>query len=131
AFESKPFCFHWYSACSPSRPGIISPLSPRGILKVRSTPVTPSPGAPVPAPMRQNDAYFDLLIETLEGLEPVARAQFLQRFFQSLSHIDIPENQVLGVWEEVLTRRTQLSERSDSLVSFQTALVDVLSSTGK
>src|SRR5262249_27867431 len=102
-----------------------------GNLEIRSTPVTPSPGAPVPAPMRQNDAYFDLLIETLEGLEPVARAQFLQRFFQSLSHIDIPENQVLGVWEEVLTRRTQLSERSDSLVSFQTALVDVLSSTGK
>jgi len=81
--------------------------------------------------MRQNDAYFDLLIETLEGLEPVVRAQFLQRFFQSLSRIDIPENQVIGVWEEVLTRRMQLSERSDSLVSFLTALVDVLSSSGK
>jgi diguanylate cyclase (GGDEF)-like protein len=93
--------------------------------------VTPSSGAPVPAPMRPNDAYFDLLIETLDGLEPAARAQFLQRFFQSLSHIDIPENQVVAVWEEVLARRTQLSERSDSLVSFQTALVDVLSSTGR
>jgi diguanylate cyclase (GGDEF)-like protein len=93
--------------------------------------VTPSSGAPVPAPMRPNDAYFDLLIETLEGLEPVARAQFLQRFFQSLSHIDIPENQVVAVWEEVLARRAQLSERSDSLVSFQTALVDVLSATGR
>jgi diguanylate cyclase (GGDEF)-like protein len=81
--------------------------------------------------MRPNDAYFDLLIETLEGLEPTARAQFLQRFFQSLSHIDIPENQVVSVWEEVLTRRGQLSERSESLVSFQTALVDVLSASGK
>lgn len=81
--------------------------------------------------MRPNDAYFDLLIETLEGLEPVARAQFLHRFFRSLSHIDIPENQVAALWEEVLTRRTQLSERSDSLVSFQTALVDVLSGTGR
>ncbi|HET8966115.1 MAG TPA: GGDEF domain-containing protein [Candidatus Acidoferrum sp.] len=93
--------------------------------------MTPSSGAPVPAPMRPNDAYFDLLIETLEGLEPVARAQFLQRFFQSLSHLDIPENQVVAVWEEVLARRVQLSERSDSLVSFQTALVDVLSATGR
>lgn len=111
--------------------GIISPLSPRGNLEVRSTPVTPSSGAPLPAPMRPNDAYFDLLIETLEGLEPVARAQFLQRFFRSLSHIDIPESQVVAVWEEVLARRTQLSERSDSLVSFQTALVDVLSATGR
>lgn len=93
--------------------------------------MTPSSGAPVPAPMRPNDAYFDLLIETLEGLEPVARAQFLRRFFQSLSHIDIPENQVVAVWEEVLARRAQLSERSDSLVSFQTALVDILSATGR
>jgi diguanylate cyclase (GGDEF)-like protein len=93
--------------------------------------VTPSSGAPVPAPMRPNDAYFDLLIETLEGLEPTARAQFLQRFFQSLSHIDFPENQVIGVWEEVLARRAQLSERSESLVSFQTALVDVLSASGR
>jgi diguanylate cyclase (GGDEF)-like protein len=81
--------------------------------------------------MRPNDAYFDLLIETLEGLEPTARAQFLQRFFQSLSHIDVPENQVVSIWEEVLARRAQLSERSDSLVSFQTALVDVLSASGR
>src|SRR5262249_58123375 len=81
--------------------------------------------------MRPNDAYFDLLIETLEGLESTARAQFLQRFFRSLSRIEIPENQILALWEEVLARRTQLSERSESLVSFQTALVDVLSSTGK
>ena len=93
--------------------------------------MTPSSGAPVPAPMRPNDAYFDLLIETLEGLEPAARAQFLQRFFHSLSRIDIPENQAVAVWEEVLARRTQLSERSESLVSFQTALVDVLSAAGK
>lgn len=81
--------------------------------------------------MRPNDAYFDLLIETLEGLEPIARAQFLQRFFRSLSHIDIPENQVVALWDEVLVRRTQLGERSESLVSFQTALVDVLSATGR
>jgi diguanylate cyclase (GGDEF)-like protein len=81
--------------------------------------------------MRPNDAYFNLLIDTLDGLEPGARAQFLQRFFRSLSHIDIPENQCVALWEEVLQRRTQLSERSESLVSFQTALVDVLSSTGR
>jgi diguanylate cyclase (GGDEF)-like protein len=93
--------------------------------------VTPSSGAPVPAPMRPNDAYFDLLIETLEGLEPNVRAQFLLRFFQSLSHIDVPENQVVSLWEEVLARRGQLSERSESLVSFQTALVDVLSASGR
>ena len=93
--------------------------------------MTPSSGAPAPVPMRPNDAYFNLLIDTLDGLEPGARAQFLQRFFRSLSHIDIPENQCVAIWEEVLARRAQLSERSESLVSFQTALVDVLSSTGR
>ena len=81
--------------------------------------------------MRPNDAYFDLIIETLAGLEAGARAQFLHRFFQSLSHLDIPETQTVALWDEVLARRTHLSERSDSLISFQTALVDVLSATGK
>ena len=93
--------------------------------------MTPSSGAPAPVPMRPNDAYFDLLIDTLDGLEPAARAQFLQRFFRSLSHIDIPENQCVALWDEVLARRAQLSERSESLVSFQAALVDVLSFTGR
>jgi diguanylate cyclase (GGDEF)-like protein len=81
--------------------------------------------------MRPNDAYFDLLIDTLEGLEPSARAQFLQRFFQTLSHIDVPENQSIALWEEIVARRTLLSERTESPISFQTALVDVLSSSGR
>jgi len=81
--------------------------------------------------MRPNDAYFELLIETLEGLEPSARAQFLQRFFRSLSHVDIPESHCVALWEEVLARRAELSERSEVLVSFQTALVDILSATGR
>jgi diguanylate cyclase (GGDEF)-like protein len=81
--------------------------------------------------MRPNDAYFDLLVDTLDGLEPGARAQFLQRFFRSLSHLDVPENHCVALWEEVLARRAQLSERSESQVFFQTALVDVLSRSGR
>jgi diguanylate cyclase (GGDEF)-like protein len=81
--------------------------------------------------MRPNDAYFDLLIDTLDGLEPGARAQFLQRFFRPLAHIDVPENHCVALWDEVLARRAQLSERSESPVSVQTALVDVLSLTGR
>jgi diguanylate cyclase (GGDEF)-like protein len=81
--------------------------------------------------MRPNDAYFDLLVDTLDGLEPVARAQFLQRFFRTLSHLDFAENQCVALWEEVIARRVQLSERSESQVSFQTALVDVLALTGR
>ena len=81
--------------------------------------------------MRPSDAYFDLLVDTLDGVEPGARAQFLHRFFRYLSHLDIPEHQCVGLWEEALARRAQLSERSESVISFQTALVDVLSRSGR
>jgi len=80
--------------------------------------------------MRPNDAYFELIADTLEGLEPGARAQFLQRFFLSLAHVDIPEDKSIALWEDILARRVQLSERAESPVSVQTALVDVLTSTG-
>jgi diguanylate cyclase (GGDEF)-like protein len=103
---------------------------PAGTVEVRSTPVIPSSGASVPARMRPNDAYFELIADTLDGLESTPRAQFLQRFFFSLAHVEIPENQAISLWDEVLARRIQLSERTDSPVAFQTALVDVLSSTG-
>jgi diguanylate cyclase (GGDEF)-like protein len=80
--------------------------------------------------MRLNDAYFDLIADTLDGLEASARAQFLQRFFLTIAHVEIPENQSIALWDEILARRTQLSERIDSPVAFQTALVDVLASNG-
>lgn len=90
----------------------------------------PSSGAPVPARMRPADAYFDLIAETLEGLDAGARAQFLHRFFLTLAHVEIPEPQAAQLWDEVLVRRGQLSQRSETPVAFHTALVDVLSGKG-
>ncbi len=80
--------------------------------------------------MRPNDAYIDLIVDTLEGLESGARALFLQRLFLTLAHVDIPENQAAALWDDVLLRRTHLSALGESPVSFQTALVDVLASKG-
>jgi len=80
--------------------------------------------------MRPNDAYFELIADTLEGLESSARAQFLQRFFLAIAHVEIPEDKVVALWDEVLARKTYLSERTESHVSLQTALVDVLTSSG-
>src|SRR5438105_8059394 len=96
---------------------------PAGTSEVRSTPVIPSSGVPVSARMRPNDAYFELIADTLDGLESSARAQFLQRFFLSLAHVEIPESRAIALWEEVLARRAQLSDRSDSPIALQTALV--------
>src|SRR6266403_786930 len=80
--------------------------------------------------MRPTDAYFELIADTLDGLESSARAQFLQRFLLSLAHVEIPESKTIALWDEILTRRVQLSERADSPVALHTALVDVLSSSG-
>ena len=90
----------------------------------------PSSGVPVSARMRPNDAYFELIADTLDGLESGARAQFLQRFFLSLAHVEVPESKAIALWDDILTRRLQLSDRSDSPIALQTALVDVLSSAG-
>ena len=90
----------------------------------------PSSGVPVSARMRPNDAYFELISDTLESLDPNVRSQFLQRFFFSLAHIEVPESQANSLWEQILARRAQLSDRSESPVPIQTALVDVLTSTG-
>jgi diguanylate cyclase (GGDEF)-like protein len=92
--------------------------------------VIPSSGVPVSARMGPNDAYFELIADTLDGLESSARAQFLQRFFLTLAHVEIPENRALSLWDEVLARKAHLSERAESPVSLQTALVDVLTAAG-
>jgi diguanylate cyclase (GGDEF)-like protein len=80
--------------------------------------------------MRPTDAYFELIADTLDGLESSARAQFLQRFFLTLAHVEIPENRVLSLWDDVLARKAHLSERGEAPVSLQTALVDVLIAAG-
>jgi diguanylate cyclase (GGDEF)-like protein len=92
--------------------------------------VIPSSGLPVSARMRPIDAYFELIADTLDGLESGARAQFLQRFFLAIAHVEIPEDKVVALWDEVLARKIYLSERTESHVSLQTALVDVLTSSG-
>ena len=90
----------------------------------------PSSGAPVPARMRPSDAYLDLIADTLDGMESNARAQFLQRLFITLAHVEIPESQASSLWDEVVTRKRFLSERTESSVSLLTALFDVLSNAG-
>jgi diguanylate cyclase (GGDEF)-like protein len=92
--------------------------------------VIPSSGVPVSARMRPNDAYFELIADTLDGLESSARAQFLQRFFLSLAHVEVPESKAIALWDDILTRRLQLSDRANSPIALHTALFDVLSSAG-
>jgi diguanylate cyclase (GGDEF)-like protein len=90
----------------------------------------PSPGAPQAPRLPLEDAYLELLSDTLEGLEPSARAQFLQRYFRATTHLDLRENQCLQLWDEMLTRRREFSDALGRPTSLKTVLMDVLSTAG-
>jgi diguanylate cyclase (GGDEF)-like protein len=90
----------------------------------------PSPGAQAAPRLPIEDAYLELLADTLEGMDIPARSQFLQRYFRTTTHLDLRESQSLQLWEEMLTRRRELSEQLGRPVSLKTVLMDVLTSAG-
>jgi diguanylate cyclase (GGDEF)-like protein len=90
----------------------------------------PSPGAPVAPRPPLEDAYLELLADTLEGLELSARGQFLKCYFRATTHLELRESQSLQLWDEVLTRRRELTDALGRPVSLKTVLMDVLSSSG-
>jgi diguanylate cyclase (GGDEF)-like protein len=59
-----------------------------------------------------------------------ARGQFLQRYIRAITHLDLRENQCVQLWDEMLTRRRELSEHMGRQVALKTALMDVLASAG-
>ena len=90
----------------------------------------PSPGVPAPSRSSLEDSYLELLTDTLETLDLPARGQFLQRYLRAVTHLDLRESQCLQLWEEIITRRRQLSEALHRTVSLKTALMDVFSTAG-
>ena len=90
----------------------------------------PSPGALAAPRLPVEDAYLELLADTLEGMDIRARSQFLQRYFRTSTHLDLRESQSLQLWEEILTRRRDFTEQLGRTISLKTVLMDVLSSSG-
>ncbi len=90
----------------------------------------PSPGAPAPPRVSIEDSYLELLVDTLDTLDLPARGQFLQRYFRVIAQLDLREAQCLQVWDDMLARRRELSDRADRQVSLNTALLDVLTRMG-
>jgi len=90
----------------------------------------PNPGVPAPPRSSLEDSYLELLIDTVETLDLPARGQFLQRYLRAVTHLDLRESQCLQLWEEMITRRRQLSEALHRNVSLKTALMDVFSTAG-
>jgi diguanylate cyclase (GGDEF)-like protein len=76
------------------------------------------------------DSYLELLADTLESLDLPARGQFLQRYFRAIAHLDLRESESVQIWDEMLSRRRELTSLVGRQVSMKTALTDVLSSSG-
>jgi diguanylate cyclase (GGDEF)-like protein len=90
----------------------------------------PSPGASTAPRLPMDDAYLELLADTLESMDIPARSQFLQRYFRATTQLDLRESQCLQLWTEMLTRRRDLSQQLRRAISLNTVLVDVLSTAG-
>src|SRR3974390_3720590 len=106
------------------------PHTPRGRQIVGQNPAMPSPGDASAPRLPVEDSYLELLADTLEQMDIPARSQFLQRYFQTTTHLDLRESQCLQLWEEMLTRRKEMSEQLGRAISLKTVLIDVLSSAG-
>jgi diguanylate cyclase (GGDEF)-like protein len=89
----------------------------------------PQPGDPNPPRMSTEEAFLELLTDTLDTMERPARGQFLQRFFRTIAHVELTENQGLDLWDQALSRKRDLTESGGKNVSLQAALVDVLASS--
>ena len=64
---------------------------------------------PNPPRLSTEDAFLELLTDTLETLERPARGQFLQQFFKSLAHVDLRKTQSIDIWEQALALQRELS----------------------
>ena len=89
----------------------------------------PQPGDAFQPQPAAEDSTFELLIETLEGLDDFARGQFLKQLFRILTRLDLTETQSTDCWSRILQRRAEFTSLGKK-TSWKTALVDVLSSEG-
>jgi diguanylate cyclase (GGDEF)-like protein len=90
----------------------------------------PSPGAPAAPRLPIEDSYLELLADTLESMDIPARSHFLQRYFRATTQLDLRESQCLQLWDEMLTRRVELTKQLGRPFSLKTVLMDVLSTAG-
>ena len=91
----------------------------------------PQTGDPNPPRWSVEESFLELLTDTLDNLDRASRGQFLQRFFRSITQLEITETQSLEYWEQSLARKREISESLGKRVALQAALVDVLASAGQ
>jgi diguanylate cyclase (GGDEF)-like protein len=98
------------------------------VLEIRTI-LMPSPADPSTFRLQADDGFLQLLLETLEGMENPARAQFLQRFFKAIAQIELSESVSSEYWERIRARMREMAETPGSQISFKRAIMDVLISS--
>src|SRR5258708_25894544 len=88
----------------------------------------PQPADPNTHRLSTEDAFLELLTDTLESMERPARGPFLEKFLKSIAHVDINEATSLDIWDQVLARKRELSAHVGKKVALQAALVAALAS---
>jgi diguanylate cyclase (GGDEF)-like protein len=90
----------------------------------------PSHGASAAPRLSVEDSYLELLADTLDSMDTAARSQFLQRYFRTTTQLDLRESQCVQLWDEMLSRRLDLTRQLGRPISLKTVLMDVLSTAG-
>ena len=88
-----------------------------------------NPTDPLRSQSNADDSFLDLLTETLGNLDRPVRGQFLQKFFNSMAHVELTESLSLECWEQILSRRLELAGSLFKPISLKAAIVDVLGGT--
>src|SRR3977135_4513703 len=101
------------------------PLPRWGNLDFPRDVMMPQIGGPNPPRLSTEDAFLELLTDTLETMERPARGQFLERFFKSIAHVDLNDTEARDIWEQVLARKRELSESAGKRGAWQAALAAV------
>jgi diguanylate cyclase (GGDEF)-like protein len=75
------------------------------------------------------EQFVELIIDTLQQLEPAAKSAFLQKFLKGLAGVRVSEKESLNHWEGILRRRTEMLERLGRPVALSTAVADYFGSS--
>jgi len=91
----------------------------------------PNPGDPTTLPTSPEDAFLELLAEILDGLDAVARGQFLRRFFKTVAQVDLTEEASVEYWERILQRSRQFADALGEPASLKAVMAFVLASSNQ
>lgn len=75
------------------------------------------------------EPFLEVILDTLQQLDPGPRGAFLQKLLKNLANIEVSEGESIEHWQRIVLRRSELSERLGRPVSLRTSALDYFHST--